>query len=1161
MRRFLMVGCGGSGGVTLQFVMDQLRADLRAVGVDKIPSGWQFVHVDVPISPDGVGHGMPPTVPDQGGRYAPVSSPAATYPQISSVVEDRLTQQGALRELGGWRPLPEKVDVPITTGAGQYRAVGRILTLSKAAQVRDQLAAAVSDMAGVNAMQEIRALAARISPKTVDQVTNDPVVLVVSSMAGGSGASMALDVCRLLGTVTGVQSTNISVFAYTPEVFRKLPSGQRLGIEANAAAMLGELIAAQVGAASVEDRRLLEALGLSAAGLAETPFRRVVPIGARIGGDGAVFGDGDPVSIYRGVGLGLSRLMMSPVAFDSFRKACLENPVALPVKGDLFGWGVSPDRLGWGSFGYASMGMGRERYAEYAAQRLARAAVDRLVEGHRSYGGEGTDEQQLTRLVDQTLWRQFARECSLPEDRTAVRPWFMDLLKRWQTHRHAQQAIEGVVETRLAGVAQQEGRQWVEVVGSLAAGSRQDLSRRVDDLSYQAVHSWMTATEQQMKDSLVSIVSTYGLPAASAVLVRWRRESHEWAQELATPAAQGPADIAGPAGVARDVLLQTKGRVPASSGQVRQLLDGHVQTVQAALGAASAGLMARLLPSMANGLVAPLSEALTETQDVLRRAREEQASVHGLALVHTLEYQAWPSGHGPVPPRFGAAQNEFPLTPVESFEQVFTGHISQVGGRPSASDSLAETVTTILRGTWNEAGALRTFDNLETRSSWRSPVFPIDPHDATQALRPEQTGRYRTAWYVEDVLDRARAYIRRLNEPFDQFIRQSLAGYLAEEGTGAGERADRQQAVEEAFGQALENSRPLVGVDVNAVQLLHGEQLRTYHSFTEIPFGEEVNAGLRKVFTSPSFTDETSAYFEDAIAAGAQSAATSVHIFGNSPNFSPAVFRSMLEPITDRWSSMDAGMRGSFWQWRRTRRLPACLPAGDQERRSLIGGWFVARSLGLLRYPGEEHAQGFEVYDRADKVWRRFPHPLLTDDLASKDRLDTLPAVLESMTLAVAQARTHPQLEPLKAYAALRRLFDSRQSVAMDAVTTNWLELRDLEARRLLSGWIRTGQPPGPVVPREVFAGPAGDDGASAQDARRTALTTIFGKQRDAMARFLPPGQHGSTGDGPFSTIRDRSQLAAAPMVQEIAEDAVLVLETLAAVAGERATTDDEVLM
>ena len=41
---------------------------------------------------------------------------------------------------------------------------------------------------------------------------------------------------------------------------------------------------------------------------------------------------------------------------------------------DLMGWGSDWSSLLWGSYGFASLSMGRDRYAEYSAQRIASAS-------------------------------------------------------------------------------------------------------------------------------------------------------------------------------------------------------------------------------------------------------------------------------------------------------------------------------------------------------------------------------------------------------------------------------------------------------------------------------------------------------------------------------------------------------------------------------------------------------------------------------------------------------------------------------------------------------------------------------------------------------------------------------------------------------------------
>ena len=231
-----------------------------------------------------------------------------------------------------------------------------------------------------------------------------PMVLVISSMAGGSGASMTLDVCRL---VAGVHSTpaidpqNISVFLYTAEVFESVPAHLRPGMPGNTLAMLGEIVAAQAGAegrVARLDEELYASLGIK--NYAARAFKRATPIGLRAGGSGAAFGDGTAEGVFRGIGRGLARYISSP-AFQDYVSYDNGNPVYAPDR-ELVGWGVDPTDTAWSSFGYASLSTGRDRYAEYASQRIARRAVDHALDGFKLFGGDAAGDSQ--RLAD--LWAE-----------------------------------------------------------------------------------------------------------------------------------------------------------------------------------------------------------------------------------------------------------------------------------------------------------------------------------------------------------------------------------------------------------------------------------------------------------------------------------------------------------------------------------------------------------------------------------------------------------------------------------------------------------------------------------------------------------------------------------------------------------------------------------
>ena len=204
MRRFLIVGCGGSGGATLSYMMDQLRSELHNAGVDKLVAGWQFVHIDVPSAaepgPDGLAN-----VPAQGGTYIGCGPQGSSYAILDGSLSQRLAADAALDTIATWAPRqPDQVTNPISAGAGQYRAIGRMITLSKAGEIRASCKAAW-DGAG-SAWRAISQMASLDVPG-MEAIRPEPAaagVGGVGSMAGGAGASMALDVCRLLTMVSGL---------------------------------------------------------------------------------------------------------------------------------------------------------------------------------------------------------------------------------------------------------------------------------------------------------------------------------------------------------------------------------------------------------------------------------------------------------------------------------------------------------------------------------------------------------------------------------------------------------------------------------------------------------------------------------------------------------------------------------------------------------------------------------------------------------------------------------------------------------------------------------------------------------------------------------------------------------------------------------------------
>ena len=180
--------------------------------------------------------------------------------------------------------------------------------------------------------------------------------------------------------------------------------------------MLGEIVASQAGSAREHDVRIMRALGQHHGEGEPIPFARVFPVGRFIGADRTLFGDGSQWAVYRGLARGLAGLMMSGAASDQFVSYDLGNTASPEGDRDLLGWGISAwDVLPWGTYGFASLSMGRDRYAEYASQRLARSCVDKLLFGHLQAGNPASSTEQLDSLLS-SQWQAHCGELGLPRE-------------------------------------------------------------------------------------------------------------------------------------------------------------------------------------------------------------------------------------------------------------------------------------------------------------------------------------------------------------------------------------------------------------------------------------------------------------------------------------------------------------------------------------------------------------------------------------------------------------------------------------------------------------------------------------------------------------------------------------------------------------------------
>ena len=1155
MHKFLIVGCGGSGGQTLAYMMDQLKSDLAAQGVHSIPSGWQFVHVDVPNAPDTRIPGMG-NVAAQGGSYISTGPQSGSYEVLDNGLSQTLGQAGALEHLGTWAPrTPSDIKVAIGNGAGQMRAVGRAITLSRSSAVADGLERAFQKLNTLETNAEMADVARRAPGVGRFDASSRPIVLVVSSMAGGAGASMALDVCRLLALVPGVDPALTGVFMVTPDVFDALPESMRGGVRPNALAMLGEIVATQTNAAEEHDIAMLTALGHQIIPSGRAPFARVFPVGRFVGAERTLFGNGTQTAVYRGLGRGLAALVSSGSATGDFVEFDLINVSdPSPADADFLGWGAQSSSLPWGAFGFASLSMGRDRYRHYAAQRLARTSADRLRTGHLQAGDTASGVVQITNLLN-SQWSNISGALGLPQSdgpapltNPQVMSWFVTIA---YPQGESAKAAQAIIETQFAPfvpLANATAAQWLAALRRFFVERKPALVGAVNDAAVTWCFDWSAGLHERVLRQVEAAVNEFGLPYARALVDRLEAVCRDQlTAHLGQLAALESADLGQLPPTFETEVAAIRGTIGNGPALISRLANVVTTQVNALIYARSARTSRGLLEALLTDVLAPLRAALSESLAVLELAAAAQVTAIGLANVATDQYAAWPSDDdNSVPDRFDVADNEILLTPSSGFSNQYRSDVQRSLGNDAAQltfpDARDRSARLVVTGLWPiSAGVEAPGGLLERLAEWRPALFGRNPRTG-ETLTPSRA-RYEFHLTPADLLDRALRFVERKNESFDTFCALSLRDYAEGRDIAPSALLARTDDLVAKFNEALHRALPLISVNSDAVLAIHGSAMAYRYKFSSIPFldsGSVITRLQETITGTANVAPETTDAFSRALSDSRQ--LTRIDIFGSYRNYSPLVFDSLLVPVSRQWAATPAMGRGEFWAHRRSRPLPASLPMGDTERRTMIAGWYVGQLTGQLSIPNAPYDRAVEIWDAENSRWLAFPHPLLTPPSQFLGRaIDWLPAVMESYLLAIARAHDIPVMSSLRPYQLLRRLSDATRQVPASG-------LQELSSEATLAAWLTTGDTPSDLDSKV--------SGSTIAERHARAVEWLGMIHDYTGTNFLAPNQRGAAGHGAMSIIKTRREASATPIFRDLADDIFLVTGQLTGVldrARERA--------
>lgn len=1019
MRRFLLVGCGGSGGTTLRLLIDQLRADLRSRGISELPDAWQFVHIDVPVDPD---KGPDPlgNIQDLGGHYVSFSSPSNSFLQTANTLEAQLTSKDRnYVGLSGWAPRnPAAANtIPVTSGAGQYRAVGRMLTLPRLSQLRETLVRAQAKSVAPGAWGQIPAN---------EQSSEVIIPIVVGSMAGGSGASMFLDVARLLGTLPGVKSQNIGCFLYTADVFAQLDEGKRANIEGNAMAALPEIVAAIARTSEGYDAATYSSLGIPLA-TNTPPFARVFPIGSKIGGSGAYFGDGSQESVYRGIARALAGTMLSERASRQYLDFMLGNPNPLTNLNQKFGWRIDPLALPFGSLGFSSLSLGRDRYLDYAAQRLARSASDHLVEGHINPTSQLPGNDQLRQLMDNQIMISLDY-VGLPQNGQQIADWFQQVAFQQSVWEAMAREAGAPAFAMLTNSGSAPAAQWLSTVTLSLGQLREQCRNQLKRNAYAWAEGWADQLEAATRAEFLRVTGHFGLPYGRELMTRLRTRVDQIIGELTQAGAA--ADGTDPLGIDPTVAVQAQAlgkKTVDMNHPIGQMTSRSLSnSLERTLRFEGARIAAEVLRCFALDVLGALEAAANDALHLLEVERAKTSSGAGLAQLNSEVYADWPDESNRVPLRFNHAENEVLLTTANDFPNQFVSDVvASTQGTLDYNQALAKIRFESARGEWETTGSKQHFDVVQLGSVWRAQALPWRAVDGQPT--PETKPNYTLMMSHSDLLMRAQARLSAKGDVFAAFAGQSISNYLDDPQVSAIDRQQRQESFATKLLEAMEKAKPVVGIDINMAQRLHGTDIKFVYSFSDIPIGTEHPVSrnmLQRLRGNASLDPTTVDNFEDSLV-GAISGAGKVNIFGSYQKVSPLCFTSLLEPIQSRWAKAPLIAQRNLWQWKRTRPLSAAIAMSPDELTRVIAGWYLGRLVGLVRQSNTGRAAV-----STPEGWVEFGEFLTSEDTQVQSPHDVLPAVLMSHAWAFVRCVGDAELSPLTPYDALRRLVDGADSNA-----------------------------------------------------------------------------------------------------------------------------------
>jgi hypothetical protein len=1029
----LIIGLGGSGGKTIRSMKQALTRKLESVRYEGgLPAAWQFLQIDTTY--DGISFPAPMLPSDE--FHCVVPSGEGFYDVLANIT-NRGTVSDQQKMMAGWGVRNSAIS--IQAGAGQIRAIGRQVGVADSAKTLSALTNSISKMQAATALGELRAVAKALKSEVDKNAV--PQAFVISSIAGGSGAGMFMDVSELLKRATSENWAQEAIsFLYTAEVFTSIGAAGK-DVAKNSLGAMNELIASKWVGISERSELLYSKLGLATgntSGKREYGCKGNFFIGARNdqNTDIRVGVDGEGMDeVFLTVGEALAGAIANDDISEFLYKRAFVNVTQTPSALDISGLApesvnVDNPTLAAAGIGFGQMTLGADRIVDYVADAMAKVQIERLLwpELTPALLKNGVSVRELIDEKSAQIWPNFLIDSGL--DERGSQNQILDALLPDLLQDRIKQYVAGLIKKNVSATPKPLATFSKAVWSEWETESDEFLKSLKNEMGSKA-EKWVPAIQEKLKEVIATELTLNGYAVVTNLVDKLKVELDTHAKpELMrdhTEFAKAVSVFDQRAFNARmSEIADGLTGVSTQNGPFFEKLSSSLNRVlEFQVNSYVNNLAASLVEDMLTFFITPLVRQLTDGRERLQSVPKSQNLPSGAKNPYK-SFPDWASGV--VPNRYKSRTIERILIDFTEYETTYEFYASKDSkGAPPFQQSVS---ASLLGKKMNPMpGDVNPQTLITVTSPWITSIR--DAQGSMGAAVNKSDWNFHTD--LAELSENNRRWLKNEDSSFGKFTDMSIRAFVTAESESAKIRTDRESKFVKEYEAMLKISAPLVLLNTKASQHViaaadGGNALRILVESNRIPFDINSNVGraCTEVLEHSGYNSSDPGFASKWFDAGSNSSemfAASTHM----ASLPAWTFASLTEPILVQVAQSKNKVQtwDQFWDGRRSRPLVEAIPFETEMRRSIITGWFISRLFGMAQVENVPSGRTVKIWNPTmqEPGWSTFPSPLIsTSGVDTKRESWVLPQLLVSAGIALADFGKSGSLDFIFGYRLLKFL-------------------------------------------------------------------------------------------------------------------------------------------